>query len=49
MGRQLLFVFLALAVGTALALLLGAKNLGTALGVGQVCFAAVLVYVLLRD
>ena len=42
-------MLLALAAGTALALLVGAKNLGTALGVGQLCFAAVLVYVLLRD
>lgn len=49
MGRQLLFLALALAAGTVLALLLGAENFGTALGIGQVCFAAVLVYVLLRD
>jgi hypothetical protein len=49
MGRQLLLLLLALAAGTALALLLGAKNLGTALGVGQLCFAAILVYVLVRD
>jgi len=49
MGRQLLFLAVAFAAGTALALLLGAKNLGTAMGVGQVCFAAVLVFVLLRD
>jgi hypothetical protein len=49
MGRQLLLLLLAFAAGTAIALLLGAKNLGTALGIGQVCFAATLVYVLLRD
>jgi hypothetical protein len=49
MGRQLLLLLLAFAAGTAIALLLGAKNLGTALGVGQVCFAATLVYVMLRD
>ena len=49
MARQLLFLALAFAVGTALALLLGAKNLGTAMGIGQLCFAAVLVFVLLRD
>ena len=48
MGRQLLLLLLALAVGTALALLLGAKNLGTALAVGQLCFAAMLVFVLMR-
>lgn len=49
MGRQLLLLPLAFVGGTAIALLAGAKNLGTALGVGQVCFAAMLVYVLLRD
>lgn len=49
MGRALLLVLAAFAGATALALLLGAKNLGTALGVAQVCFAATLVYVLLRD
>lgn len=49
MGRQLLLLFLGFAGGTAIALLLGAKNLGTAFGVGQLCFAATLVYVLLRD
>jgi len=49
MGRQLLLLLLAAAGGTAIALLLGAKNLGTALGVGAVLFAAVLVYVLMRD
>jgi hypothetical protein len=49
MGRQLLVLLLALVAGTAIALLLGAKNLGTALAIGQLCFAAVLVYVLLRE
>ena len=49
MGRQLLLLLLAFAAGTAIALLVGAKNLGTAMGVGQLCFAAMLVYVLLRD
>jgi hypothetical protein len=49
MGRQLLLLLLGFAGGTAVALLLGAKNLGTALGVGQLCFAAALVYVLTRD
>lgn len=49
MGRQLLILLLALAGATAIALLAGAKNLGTALGVGQVVFLAALVYVLLRD
>lgn len=49
MARQLLFLAGAFAGGAALALLLGAKNLGTAFGVGQVCFAAMLVYVLMRD
>jgi hypothetical protein len=49
MRRQLLLLLLAFAGGTAIALLAGAKNLGTALGVGQLCFAAMLVFVLLRD
>jgi hypothetical protein len=49
MRRQLLLLLLAFAGGTALALLAGAKNLGTAMGVGQLCFAAMLVFVLLRD
>ena len=49
MGRQLLLLALAFAGGTAVALLVGAKNLGTAFGVGQICFAATLVYVLMRD
>jgi hypothetical protein len=49
MRRQLLLLLLAFAGGAVIALILGAKNLGTALGVGQVCFAAMLVYVLMRD
>ncbi|HVD41918.1 MAG TPA: hypothetical protein VNC16_13050 [Solirubrobacterales bacterium] len=48
MGRQLLFLLIAFAVGAAVAGLLGA-GLGVAFGVGQICFAATLVYVLLRD
>ncbi|HET9676000.1 MAG TPA: hypothetical protein VFP21_00685 [Solirubrobacterales bacterium] len=49
MSRQLALLLLGFAGGTAIALLVGAKNLGTAMGVGQLCFAATLVYVLLRD
>jgi hypothetical protein len=49
MGRQLLHLLIAFTGGAAIALLLGAKNLGTAMGIGQLCFAATLVYVLLRD
>ncbi len=49
MRRQLLLLLLAFAGGTALALLAGAKNLGTAMGIGQLCFAVMLVFVLLRD
>ncbi len=49
MVRQLLLLLLALAAGTALALLVGAKNFGTALAIGQICFTATLVYVLMRD
>jgi hypothetical protein len=49
MRRQLLLLVLAFAGGTALAGLLGAVSLGVAFGVGQVCFATALVWVLLRD
>jgi hypothetical protein len=49
MSRQLLLLLLAFAGGTAIALLVGAKNLGTAMGVGQLCLAAMLAFVLLRD
>jgi hypothetical protein len=49
MGRQLLLLLIAFAAGVAIATALGAINLGTALGVGQVCFAAMLVWVLLRN
>jgi len=49
MARQLLILVLAFALGVAAATLLGATNLGTALGVGQLTFAAALVWVLLRD
>jgi hypothetical protein len=49
MARQLTILLAALAGGTALALAIGAKNLGTALGVGQLCFTVALVYVLMRD
>ena len=49
MGRQLLLLLLAFACGTAIAGLLGAVSLGVAFGVGQLTFAATLVWVLLRD
>jgi hypothetical protein len=45
---KLAIVLAAFAIGVGLAELFGAKNLGTALGVGQLTFAAALVYVLLR-
>ncbi|HEU4462154.1 MAG TPA: hypothetical protein VFR75_06140 [Solirubrobacterales bacterium] len=48
MGRQLLLLLVAFAAGAAVAGALGA-GLGAAFGVGQVCFAVTLVYVLLRD
>jgi hypothetical protein len=47
MARQLLLLAAAFFVGVFAALALGAINLGTALGVGQLTFAAMLVYVLL--
>jgi hypothetical protein len=49
MSRQLALLLLGFAAATVIALLAGAKNLGTAFGVAQVCFAALLIYVLLRD
>ncbi|MDX6625577.1 MAG: hypothetical protein QOE56_566 [Solirubrobacterales bacterium] len=49
MGRQLLLLALAFGGGTLVALALGAINLGTAFGVGQVCFAATLVWVLIKS
>jgi hypothetical protein len=49
MARRLLLLLLAFALGTALAGLLGAVSFGAALGVGQLCFAATLVWVLLKD
>lgn len=49
MGRQLLILALGFAGGAVIALLLGAKNLGTAFGVGQLTFAATLVWVLMRS
>ena len=47
MGRQLLLLLVAFAAGTAVAGALGA-GLGVAFAVGQISFAAMLVYVLLR-
>jgi hypothetical protein len=47
MIRQLAIMLGAFAVGSLLAGALGAVSLGVALGVGQVCFAAALVFVLL--
>jgi hypothetical protein len=46
--RELLVLSLAFAAGTAAAAIFGAINLGTAFGVGQIGFAAALVFVLLR-
>ena len=48
MLAKLAIVLGAFAVGVGLAELFGAKNLGTALGIGQLTFAAALVYVLIR-
>jgi hypothetical protein len=47
-ARRLLLVAAAFGAGVGLAELFGAVNLGTALGVGQIAFAAALVWVLLR-
>lgn len=44
---QLSLMAAALVVGTAVAAILGAVSFGVALGVGQLCFGAALVWVLL--
>lgn len=49
MIRQLAILLGAFALGTAVAAALGAVSFGVALGVGQVCFAAALVWILMRD
>jgi uncharacterized membrane protein (DUF485 family) len=48
MSRQLLLLLVAFAAGAAVAGAFGA-GLGVAFGVGQVSFAVMLVYVLLRN
>lgn len=48
MARQLLLLLLALALGAAVAGLLGAVSFGVALGVGQLTFVAALVWLLLK-
>jgi uncharacterized membrane protein (DUF485 family) len=45
---KLVIVLAAFGVGVGLAEVFGAKNLGTALGVGQLTFVVALVYVLMR-
>jgi hypothetical protein len=45
---KLAIVSVGFGVGVGLAELFGAKNLGTALGVGQITFVIGLVYVLMR-
>lgn len=49
MGRQLLILAVAFLGGVGIATLFGAVNLGVALGVGQLTFAAALVWVLMTD
>jgi low temperature requirement protein LtrA len=48
MARNLLLMFGAFVLASALAGALGATNLGTALAFGQMAFAASTVYVLLK-
>jgi hypothetical protein len=48
MARDLLIMFSAFILASALAGALGAANLGTALAFGQMAFAASVVYVLLK-
>jgi hypothetical protein len=46
--RQLALLCIAFLGGTAIAAALGAITFGVALGVGQVCFAGMLVFLLLQ-
>jgi hypothetical protein len=48
MARDLLTMFGAFVLASALAGALGAPNLGTALSFGQIAFAVAVVYVLLK-
>jgi hypothetical protein len=48
MRRDLLLMFGALVLASAIAAALGAPNLGTALAFGQIAFALSVVYVMLR-
>jgi hypothetical protein len=47
-GSEIGLLALAFMAGAALAAAFGAANFGTALGVGQLAFAAALVWILLR-
>lgn len=48
-GRWVLILAAAFGAGVGLAEAVGAVNLGVAFGVGQIAFAATLVWILLRD
>lgn len=48
LATQALVLVAVFAGATLVAELLGAANLGTALGIGQIAFTAALVYLLLR-
>lgn len=48
LAAQIAILAAAFAVGTLLAELLGAANLGTAMAFGQIAFVLALVYLLLR-
>lgn len=47
-GAQVALLVVVFAAGVGVAELFGATNLGTAFGIGQICFAIVLVGLLLR-
>jgi len=48
MIRQLAIMLAAFVLGTAVAAALGAVSFGVAMGVGQVCFAGALAWILLH-
>ncbi len=49
MQREALLLPLAFIIGAGVAGLFGAVNLGVAFGVGQLCFAAAVVWLILRS
>jgi hypothetical protein len=47
-GRELILLAAGFGAGVAIGAALGAENLGVAFGIGQISFAATLVWILIR-